>query len=43
MIGQKLRPFVNLRYFWETGVHSSVERQTFVPTLNFPIPSILLE
>jgi hypothetical protein len=35
----KLIAIVNARYFWETGVRSSVEGQTFLLYATFPIPS----
>jgi hypothetical protein len=35
----KLIAIVNARYFWETGVRSSVEGQTFLVIATFPIPS----
>jgi hypothetical protein len=39
----KLYGFLNLRYFWETGVRNSLEGNTFVLTASFPIPSIPLQ
>ena len=35
--------FLNLRYFWETGARTSLQGNTFVATLTFPIPSIPLQ
>jgi hypothetical protein len=35
--------FLNLRYFWEFGARSSLQGNTFVATLSFPIPSIPLQ
>jgi hypothetical protein len=35
--------FLNLRYFWETGARSSLQGNTFVATVSFPIPSIPLQ
>jgi hypothetical protein len=35
--------FLNLRYFWESGARSSLQGNTFVATLSFPIPSIPLQ
>ena len=34
---------LSLRYFWETGVRTNVQGQTFVATATFPIPSMSLE
>ena len=34
--------FVNARYFWEFGAESTLEGNTFVLTLTFPIPSVPL-
>lgn len=39
----KLIAIVNARYFWETGVRSSVEGQTFLVYATFPVPSWPLE
>jgi hypothetical protein len=39
----KLYGFLNLRYFWETGMRNSLEGNTFVLTATFPIPSIPLQ
>ncbi len=39
----KLYGFANLRYFWETGAKSTLEGDTFLLTLSFPIPSISLQ
>jgi hypothetical protein len=41
--GKTLFGFLNLRYFWESGNRSTVEGQTFVATLTFPIPSVPLQ
>lgn len=35
--------FLNLRYFWETGARTSLQGNTFVATLTFPIPSVALQ
>lgn len=35
--------FVNARYFWEFGAESTLEGNTFVLTLTFPIPSVPLQ
>jgi hypothetical protein len=35
--------FFNLRYFWETGARTSLQGDTLVATLTFPIPSIALQ
>ena len=35
--------FLNLRYFWETGARSSLQGNTFVATMSFPIPFIPLQ
>jgi hypothetical protein len=35
--------FLNLRYFWESGARTSLQGNTFVATLTFPIPSIALQ
>ena len=40
---RKLYGFLNLRYFWETGVRNSLEGNMFVLTASFPIPSISLQ
>ena len=40
---KKLFGFLNLRYFWETGARSTLEGNTFVATLTFPVPSIPLQ
>ena len=34
--------FLNARYFWEFGAESTLEGNTFVLTLTFPIPSVPL-
>lgn len=39
----KLYGFFNLRYFWESGNHSTVQGETLVATLTFPIPSVPLQ
>jgi hypothetical protein len=38
-----LHGFLNLRYFWETGARSTLQGNTFVATMSFPIPSIPLQ
>jgi len=35
--------FLNLRYIWETGARSSLQGNTFVVTLTFPLPGIPLQ
>ena len=35
--------FLNLRYIWETGARTSLQGNTFVATLTFPVPSIALQ
>ena len=35
--------FLNLRYIWETGARTSLQGNTFVATLTFPVPSISLQ
>lgn len=35
--------FLNARYFWEFGAESTLEGNTFVLTLTFPIPSVPLQ
>ena len=35
--------FLNLRYFWETGARSTLQGNTFVATMSFPVPSIPLQ
>ena len=35
--------FLNLRYFWEIGARSTLQGNTFVATMSFPIPSIPLQ
>lgn len=40
---KKLYGFLNLRYFWETGSRSTLEGDTFLLTLSFPVPSIPLQ
>jgi hypothetical protein len=35
--------FLSLRYLWETGARSSLQGNTFVATLTFPIPGIALQ
>ncbi|MDH3613277.1 MAG: transporter [Gammaproteobacteria bacterium] len=39
----KLYGFANLRYFWETGVKTTLEGETLLLTLSFPFPSIPLQ
>jgi hypothetical protein len=39
----KLYGFANLRYFWESGAKSTLEGETLLLTLTFPIPSIPLQ
>ena len=39
----KLYGFANLRYIWETGARSTLEGDTLLLTLSFPIPSIPLQ
>jgi hypothetical protein len=39
----KLYGFANLRYLWETGAKSTLEGETLLLTLTFPIPSIPLQ
>ena len=39
----KLYGFANLRYFWESGARSTLEGETLLVTLTFPIPSIPLQ
>ena len=39
----KLYGFFNVRYFWESGVRSSVEGESLVLTLTLPIPSASLQ
>lgn len=39
----KLYGFVNVRYFWETGVRSTAQGQNLVVTISLPIPSISLK
>ena len=39
----KLYGFLNLRYFWETGARTTLEGNTFLMTLTFPVPSIPLQ
>jgi hypothetical protein len=40
---QTLFGFLNLRYIWETGARSSLQGNTFVATLTFPLPGIPLQ
>ena len=35
--------FLNLRYLWETGARTSLQGNTFVATVTFPLPSIPLQ
>ncbi len=39
----KLFGFLNLRYFWETGARTTLEGNTFLITISFPVPSIPLQ
>jgi hypothetical protein len=39
----KLYALLTARYFWETGVRSSLEGNTFVVSATFPIPSVPLQ
>jgi hypothetical protein len=39
----KLFGFLTLRYVWETGARSTLEGNTFVAMLSFPVPSIPLQ
>ena len=39
----KLYGFANFRYFWETGARNTLEGQSFLLTLSFPIPSVSLQ
>jgi hypothetical protein len=39
----KLIGLVTARYFWETGVRSSLEGNTFVINVTFPIPSVPIQ
>jgi len=43
MSKSKLYALLTARYFWETGVRSSLEGNTFVLNLTFPIPSVPLQ
>jgi len=40
---KKLYGFLNLRYFKESGAHTSLEGDTFLATFVFPVPSIPLQ
>ena len=40
---KKLYGFLNLRYIWETGARTTLEGNTFLLTLSFPVPSIPLQ
>jgi len=40
---KKLYGFLNLRYFWETGARTTLEGNTFLVTISFPVPSIPLQ
>jgi hypothetical protein len=40
---KKLFGFLTLRYLWETGARSTLEGNTFVAMLSFPVPSIPLQ
>ena len=35
--------FLNLRYLWETGARTTLEGNTFLVTISFPVPSIPLQ
>jgi hypothetical protein len=35
--------FLNLRYFWESGARTSLQGNTLVATVTFPIPSVALQ
>ena len=39
----KLFGFLTLRYLWETGARLTLEGNTFVAQLTFPVPSIALQ
>ncbi len=43
MTKKTLCGFLNLRYFWETGARTSLQGNTFVATLTFPIPGYPLQ
>jgi hypothetical protein len=40
---KKLFGFLTLRYLWETGARSTLEGNSFVAMLSFPVPSIPLQ
>ena len=40
---KKLYGFLNLRYIWESGARTTLEGNTFLLTLSFPVPSIPLQ
>jgi hypothetical protein len=40
---KKLYGFINARYFWEFGAHSTLEGNALVLTATFPIPSVPLQ
>lgn len=40
---KKLYGFINLRYIWEMGAVQSMEGNSFMLTLSFPVPSIPLQ
>jgi len=40
---KKLYGFLSARYLWEFGAESTLEGQTFVATLTFPLPSVPLQ
>ena len=40
---EKLYGFLSARYLWEFGAESTLEGQTFVATLTFPLPSVPLQ
>ena len=39
----RLYGFLNLRYFWETGARTTLEGNSFLVTITFPVPSISLQ
>ena len=43
MTKKTLFGFLNLRYLWETGARTSLQGNTFVATLTFPLPGIPLQ
>jgi hypothetical protein len=40
---KKLIGFINARYFWEGGARTTLEGDTFILTVTFPIPSVPLQ